>query len=116
MLIKLLTWCLLNYGLMNIIVFGTIFQSFRTFFKNVNTQIFFLKPITNFIYEMITCPMCFSTWSGFLFGLIIWSPTHHIFDLSVGISWFFDGILSSGAVWALNSIIEFFEENRIKKD
>jgi hypothetical protein len=27
-------------------------------------------------------------------------------------SWFFDGILSSGAVWAINSIVEWFEENR----
>ena len=28
-------------------------------------------------------------------------------------SWFFDAILSSGAVWIINSIIEWFEENRL---
>jgi hypothetical protein len=27
-------------------------------------------------------------------------------------SWFFDGMLASGAVWAINSIVEWFEENR----
>jgi hypothetical protein len=28
-------------------------------------------------------------------------------------SLFFDAILSSGAVWAINAIIEWFEENRL---
>ena len=31
-----------------------------------------------------------------------------VFDL------FFDGMVSAGSVWAINSIVEFFEENRIK--
>jgi len=39
--------------------------------------------------------------------------THHFMDF--GISWFFDGMLASGSVWAINSIIEWFEENRPKK-
>jgi hypothetical protein len=37
-----------------------------------------------------------------LFGLPIWG------------SWFFDGILSSGAVWVINAIVEYYEENRPK--
>jgi hypothetical protein len=27
---------------------------------------------------------------------------------------FFDGMLTAGAIWGVNSIIEFFEESRIK--
>jgi hypothetical protein len=27
---------------------------------------------------------------------------------------FFDGMFTAGSVWAINAIIEFFEENRIK--
>jgi hypothetical protein len=27
-------------------------------------------------------------------------------------SWFFDGMLASGSVWAINAIVEWFEENR----
>ena len=27
---------------------------------------------------------------------------------------FFDGMLTAGAVWIINSIVEFFEESRIK--
>ena len=29
---------------------------------------------------------------------------------------FFDGMLASGSVWALNAIIEWFEENKPPKD
>ena len=32
------------------------------------------------------------------------------------ISWFFDGMLASGSVWAINAIIEWFELNRPKQD
>jgi hypothetical protein len=35
-----------------------------------------------------------------------------------GIHWipaiFFDGMFTAGSVWALNAIIEFFEESRLK--
>jgi ABC-type Co2+ transport system permease subunit len=37
---------------------------------------------------------------------------------SFGIHWipaiFWDGMFSAGIVWAINGIIEFFEENRLK--
>jgi len=29
---------------------------------------------------------------------------------------FFDGVLASGAVWSLNAIIEWFEENKPKDE
>jgi hypothetical protein len=35
-----------------------------------------------------------------------------MFNTPLYYSWFFDGITSAGAVWALNGIIEWFEENR----
>jgi hypothetical protein len=31
-------------------------------------------------------------------------------------SWFFDGMLASGSVWAINAIIEWYELNRPKQD
>jgi hypothetical protein len=33
-------------------------------------------------------------------------------EVSYLVSWFFDGMLASGSTWAINSIIEWFEENR----
>jgi hypothetical protein len=35
-----------------------------------------------------------------------------LFSVSPYYSWFFDGLMASGAVWAINAIIEWFEQNR----
>ena len=34
MTIKILVWFIMSYGLMNIMVYGSIFQGLRNFFKN----------------------------------------------------------------------------------
>lgn len=107
---ELFLWILLNYGLTNIVVFGVIFEPVRNWFLRMSQSKSKLKGIAGFINELINCPMCFSTWSGIFFSLIMWSPINEVFGLSLLISWLFDGILTSGAVWALNSIIEFFED------
>lgn len=111
MTIKVLAWFILCYGLMNIVVYGQIFSSFREFFRKLSERSI---KIGSFIYELITCPMCFSVWGGFFMGGVIWSPVHYLFDTPMIYSWFFDGILASGAVWAINSLVEFFEESRLK--
>jgi len=110
MTIKLLTWIIMNYGLMNIVVYGSIFEKIREFIRKLGEKNIFL----NFIYGIISCPMCFSTWSGFFMGIFLFSPVHNILGTSITYSWFFDGLVSSGSVWVINAIIEFFEENRIK--
>lgn len=110
MLVKLFCWILLNYGLMNIMVFGSIFSGLRAYIAAHNdTRI--IGPIASFISGILSCPMCFSTWGGFFTGLLIYSPTYEILGFTRYGSWsfFFDGIISSGAVWALNSIIEWYE-------
>ena len=113
MITTILTWFILSYGLMNIMVYGSIFQGFRGFFSdwggNSNAP---FQYIGKFISGILGCPMCFSTWGGFFLGSLIYSPTQQLFELHPYISWFFDGILSSGAVWAINAIIEWFEQNR----
>jgi hypothetical protein len=111
--IKILSWFILSYGLMNIMVFGSIFQGLRNFFQkwgdNPRAPFRFLGE---FISGILSCPMCFSTWGGFVLSLLIFSPTHELFNTPLFCSWFFDGVMSSGAVWVINSIIEWFEENR----
>ena len=71
----LLTWFILSYGLMNIMVYGSIFQGLRDTIKSWGNNPF--------------------------------SPFQFLFN-------FIDGILSSGAVWAINAIVEYYEENRPK--
>jgi hypothetical protein len=65
-----------------------------------------------FLIDMLSCMMCCSTWVGFFFGAVFFSPVNQILGVTPWISWFFDGMLASGSVWAINAIVEWFEENR----
>lgn len=86
-LTQLVGWCLLSYGLMNIMVFGSIFQRLRDFFAGSERWPFaILREIGIFISGILSCPMCFSTWGGFFLGLVLWSPTHEMFMTSTNYS------------------------------
>lgn len=112
---NILTWFILSYGLMNIMVYGSIFQGTRDFFKKWgDDKLLPLNGFAHFISGILTCPMCFSFHGGWFLSLTMFSPTLELFGTSILVSWFFDGILSSGAVWAINAIVEWFEENRPK--
>ncbi len=100
---SIVVWFILSYGLMNIMVYGSIFQGLRNFFRNWGENKY--MPF-NSLGEFI------STWGGFVLSLLIYSPTNAMFSTPLWCSWFFDGILSSGAVWAINAIVEWFEQNR----
>ena len=98
---------------MNIMVYGSIFQGLRDFLKRWGKNEYTIfQSLGKFLSGIINCPLCFSTWGGFILSLLIFSPTNHIFNTPILYSWFFDGIISAGAVWAIISIIEWFEENR----
>jgi hypothetical protein len=109
---EILVWFILSYGLMNIMVYGSIFQGLRDSFKRWGDSRLPLNGLGNFISGILSCPMCFAFHGGWVLSVLIYSPTKHIFDTTPMVSWFFDGILSSGAVWAINAIVEWFEENR----
>ena len=109
----IITWFILSYGLMNIMVYGSIFQKLRNFFQKWGeNKLVPFSGLGEFISGILSCPMCFSTWGGFVLSLLIYSPTNVMFNTPLWCSWFFDGILSSGAVWAINAIVEWYEQNR----
>jgi len=112
-MIELFIWVMLCYGLTNIVVFGTIFEHFREFFNKLGSSSNVFSFIGSFIYKIITCPMCFGLYAGIFFSLMVFSPTNEYLYVNGHYSWFFDGVFSSGTVWMVNSIIEFFEENRV---
>ena len=115
-MVNILTWFILSYGLMNIMVYGSIFQGMRDFFQRwVGNKEKLFNGLGKFISGILTCPMCFSFHGGWFLSLTVFSPTLHFFNSPIWVSWFFDAILSSGAVWAINSIVEWFEENRPSK-
>jgi len=98
----LLVWTLISYGMTSILVWGSIFENFRNWIKNHS----------KFFGDLISCTLCTSTWVGFFMSLFFGSITSIFFDTNILLHIFFDGMYSAGSVWALNSIIEFFEENR----
>ena len=97
---EILIWILSAYGMSQIIVFGSIFQKLRDW----------LIKHSNFFGDLVQCMMCTSTWVGFFFSLAFFSPTENLTIIPYT-NIFFDGMLASGSVWALNAIVEWFEKN-----
>ena len=104
-----LIWVLAAYGMSNILVYGSIFQGFRDGIRNWGNSMLPFNGVAKFIGELLSCMMCTSTWVGFFLGLTIFSPTLFLFETPIEYSWFFDGCMASGGVWALNAIIEWYE-------
>ena len=92
------------YGFTSILVWGSIFEKPRTW----------IKAHSKFFGDLISCTLCTSTWVGFVMSIFLGGLTSEIFGINRFTSVFFDGMFTAGAVWALNTIIEFFEESRIK--
>ncbi len=114
MITTILVWSFLSYGLMNIMVYGSIFKGLRENMELWGKSTLPFSSLGEFISGILSCPMCFSTWGGFFLGGIIYSPTEVLFQLTPSISWFFDGIFSSGVVWMINAVVEWFEESKNK--
>ena len=109
-----LIWVLAAYGMSNILVYGSIFQGMRDSFRKIgNSKTPVIGDLFNFISDLLSCMMCTSTWVGFFMSLVSYSPWCGIVGLNQYLSIFFDGMLASGAVWAINAIVEWFEENRM---
>lgn len=101
----MIIWILAAYGMSQILVFGSIFDKPRNWITKHST----------FFGDLLECMMCTSTWVGFFFSLAFYSPTESmcVFPYT---NIFFDGMLASGSVWALNAIVEWFEENKPQKN
>lgn len=110
MMTTLLAWLIAAYGMSQIIVYGSIFEGFRNSIHNWgNNPLMYFSGIGKFFSGLISCMMCTSTWVGF-FMSFIWSPFVNYMDVHPAVGVFFDGMLASGGVWAINAIIEWFEK------
>ena len=99
----LLLWAFMAYGMTSILVWGAIFENQRIW----------IKAHSKFFGDLISCTLCTSTWVGFFMSFILGGLTN-VYGIHWSIGLFFDGMFTAGFVWAINSIVEFFEENRIK--
>lgn len=111
-MVQIFLWSIISYGITTIVVYGSIFNSFREFLKNLGKK----SKIFKFFSDLISCPLCFSTWVGFFLSIFLFSISEVFFgfeNYSI-LNLFFDGMFSAGIVWVINTIVEFFEESRIK--
>ena len=110
---EILIWAMVAYGMTNILVYGSIFNGLRTSIHNWgNNPLTVFNFLGQFLSGLISCVLCTSTWVGFFLSLVYFSPNHNLIGLNEYLSVFFDGMLSAGLVWAINAIVEWFEENR----
>lgn len=103
-MVLLTLWAFIAYGFTSILVWGSIFESTRLF----------IKSKSKFFGDLISCTLCTSTWVGFFMSICFGGLSSRILDIHWLPSIFFDGLFTAGIVWTINSIVEFFEESRIK--
>lgn len=101
---EIILWAFAAYGMTSILVWGSIFESTREW----------IKKNSKFFGDLISCTLCTSTWVGFFMSIVLGSISERYFDTLFILNLFFDGMLTAGLVWSINSIIEFFEESRLK--
>ncbi len=110
---ELVLWALAAYGMTNILVWGSIFSEWRNWIHvwgMSDTMPF--NGVGKFLSGLISCMMCTSTWVGFFMSVVYYSPSMEIINFNPYFSWFFDGMLASGVVWFINSVVEYWEGNR----
>lgn len=106
-LMKEFLFIMLCYGITNILVFGSIFQSIRDFLNKYNPS---------FLGKLFGCPMCMSAWIGFLISYLFINlnlPTpmtsYGVQNAYLGL--FLDGCLVSGCVWLIHTLQEALERS-----
>lgn len=105
---SLLVFILTCYGISNIVIFGSIFEQFREFWKIVSP---------NFFGKLFSCMICLPTYVGFIISIGAHVTELHQFspfaslglDISL-LAIFLDGCLASGSVWLLHTLQEHLEK------
>jgi len=84
-MLNLLLFCLVAFGISNIITISKIGAGCRNLAQKIHNK----------LGELFRCPMCMGFWVGILLGWLWYSPTEIIF---------LDGILGSSASWIIYCI------------
>ena len=104
---KIIVFELLVYGITNIVVFGSIFESWRNFWNKLNPS---------FFGKLMSCPLCLSTWVGgvlsITFSYFGYETPFSIYGITLlPLRVFLDACLSSGVCWLIHTIQEAFERS-----
>lgn len=111
-----LIFILICYGACNNIIFGSIFEGFRTFLSKFGTGGYSL-------YKLFTCFMCLGTWMGFAISLILTyfgyghlTPMGSYGVTEIYLATFLNGLLSGGGVWLIHTLQETLERAFVKTE
>ncbi len=116
---QILFFGLAAYGMTNILVWGSIFSSFRNKLYEGSKSSSPFKGVYNFFSELLGCMLCTGTWVGFILSFFWFSPTYFVtpvqemtslatFTMPI-IYLFVDGMFAAGFIWLINTIVEFLE-------
>lgn len=111
--LMILCYSIMVYGMCNIIVFGSgpfkIFEWIR----------YWSNEIGEHFGQLFSCMMCLPTNIGVILSIINWflipvafTPFNILFGGMTGLWWLaaiFDGAFTSGVVWLIHHIQEYFE-------
>lgn len=99
-MILLITYSLIAFGITTIITEGNIFQEVRDWVYTKSPK----------LHEVVTCPLCFSTWLGFILSTILLLTDNvtpsSIFELPDVVTVIIDGFFTAGVVWLLTKIVQ----------
>ena len=116
---ELLLFGFAAYGMTNILVWGSIFSSFRNWLYEGSKSSSPFKDIYNFFSELLGCMLCTGTWVGFILSILWFSvssvtiPFQNMSPIGAeiipAIYVFADGMFAAGFVWFINELVEFLE-------
>jgi len=102
-----LIFILICYGACNNIIYGSLFEGFRTYLSKFGTDGYS-------VHKLFTCFMCLSTWMGFIISTILYffgyenlTPLGSIKIPFLMI--FLNGMVSTAGVWLIHTLQEALE-------
>lgn len=106
-MLNLIIFILVAYGISNILVYGSIFEWFRNLLAKLGTG-------DTSLYKLFTCMMCLPTWVGFGLSYLLHTQGVDTPMATFGVEHlylkvFLDGVLTSGGVYAFNTLVEYLE-------
>jgi len=103
MIIQIIFWVLIIYGITQIIVESKLFKPLREWYNPGNPKNHYSNRLEYYrdlyLHTMMTCMLCMSVWVATFVSMHFFSPTLLIYGTSVI---FYDAMIGSTLVWFLN--------------
>ena len=108
-MLKIFIFIIISYGITNIVTYSSLFEGLRNYFNKINP---------NYLGKLFSCPLCFSTWVGFLLSFIfqyyfinLITPSTYYGINNLYLSIFLDGCFISGTTWIIYNIVDYLIES-----